>query len=119
MMNQTYLRKMFTQTVAWGEVSPAASSLDAETTTNHRLQYVRISARKDGRTLDDSGERTASTATLYVLAKYSTCDDSFTLPAIKDGDEITTADSRTMIVEGVKTCYGIGGSVHHLEVTIR
>lgn len=120
-MKREYLEKMFTQSVVWGEVIKADSSLTEETTKSHDLQYVRISQETNGRTTDKEGEahNSMTLTKLYILRNVSVCDDSFKLPEMKFGDEIVTATGRTMIVEDVRTLYGVGGEVHHLEVTLK
>ncbi len=120
-MKSDYMRQIFTQTVMWSEVIPADSSLTEETAESHILKYVRMSSESNARTSDICGERLNAGAStkLYILRSYSTCDDSFALPAIKVGDTITTVAGRGMVVEDVKTLYGVGGEIHHLEVTLK
>lgn len=118
-MNNSHLGKMFNQTVVWDEIIKATSSLNAETVTNHNLGNVRISMLVDGRSLNTDGAQSSATCVLYILNGYSSCDGLFNLPDIKDGDGITTATGRELIVEGVRTLYGVSGDLHHLEVTLR
>ena len=120
-MKPGYMRQIFTQNVMWSEVISADSSLTEETTKSHYLAYVRMSSESNARAADSSGEHLNSGAStkLYILRNYSTCDDSFTLPAIKNGDTITTVAGRDLVVEEVKTLYGVGGEVHHMEITLK
>lgn len=118
-MKSSQLMRMFTQSVIWGEIIEATTSLNAESVKNHTLSNVRISMQSDGRTTNADGEQSSSSCTLYFLINYSTSDGSTSVPEIKTGDEITTVAGREMIVEGVRTLYGVSGALHHLEVALR
>lgn len=118
-MKISQLQLMFSQSAIWTEIVDATSSLKAETTKEHNLSRVRISRSNDGRALNKDGESTANSSTLYILDGYSLCDAESELPAIKTGDEVTTASGQTMVVAEIRKLYGVTGSLHHLEIILQ
>lgn len=118
-MKSSHLIRMFNQSVVWSEIIEATTSLNAESVKNHNLGNVRISMQSDGRTTSTDGEQSSSACTLYFLVGFSTSDGSTVVPNIGDGDEVTTVTGKTMTVEGVRSLYGVSGTLHHLEIALK
>lgn len=118
-MKSSQLMRMFTQSVVWSEIIEATTSLNAESVKNHNLGNVRISMQSNGRTTNTDGEQSSSTCTLYFLIGYSTSDGEAVVPDIGIGDEVTTVAGKVMTVEGVRSLYGVSGTLHHLEIALR